>query len=28
MPDDRRTPVADALIDFALGLDLRTLPGP
>ena len=27
MPDDRRTPVADALIDFALGLDLRTLPG-
>jgi 2-methylcitrate dehydratase PrpD len=27
MPDDRRTPVADALIEFALGLDLRTLPG-
>ncbi|HEY7205037.1 MAG TPA: MmgE/PrpD family protein [Methylomirabilota bacterium] len=27
MPADPRTPVADALIDFALGLDLRTLPG-
>src|SRR4030095_9848272 len=26
MPADRGTPVADALIDFTLGLDLRALP--
>src|SRR5262245_65743893 len=26
MPDDRRTPIADALVDFVLGLELRSLP--
>ena len=26
MPDDRRTPVADAFVDFVLGLRLRSLP--
>jgi len=26
MPTDRRTPVADALVDFVLGLELRSLP--
>ena len=26
MRNDRRTPVADALVDFALGLELRSLP--
>ena len=26
MPDDRRTPVADALVDFVLGLELESLP--
>jgi 2-methylcitrate dehydratase PrpD len=26
MPDDRRTPVADALVDFVLGLERRSLP--